>query len=118
MKIEVLQRYRYLDRATVWEITSIAYNRTGKEKIVSLRDNKDSSRECVGYSLADFENLVKEGKFKLVSSNNNLKRSQLLNFINSMYTLGQMDWGRIGGSVTRTEEELETMFNQFVKENV
>ena len=46
-----------------------------------------------------------------------MKRKYLLNFINSMYTLGQMDWGKTGGPVTRTPEELEILFNEFVKEN-
>jgi len=55
------------------------------------------------------------GKKEDKPKQNNLKRSHLINFIKSIYSLGQMDQGKVGGSVKRTDKELEELFNEFIK---
>ena len=57
------------------------------------------------------------GKKEDKPKQNNLKRSHLINFIKSIYSLGQMDQGKVGGSVKRTDKELEELFNEFIKVN-
>jgi hypothetical protein len=49
---------------------------------------------------------------------NNLKRSHLLNFMRSIYSLGQMDQGRVGGPRKRTDVEIENLFNEFLQKDV
>lgn len=61
--------------------------------------------------------IVQPGKTEDKPKQNNLKRSHLINFMKSMYSLGQMDQGKVGGSVKRTDKELEELFNEFIKVN-
>tara|TARA_R110000751_G_scaffold161275_3_gene266960 strand:- start:551 stop:1075 length:525 start_codon:yes stop_codon:yes gene_type:complete len=57
------------------------------------------------------------GKKEDKPKQNNLKRSHLINFIKSIYSLGQMDQSKVGGSVKRTDKDLEELFNEFIKVN-
>jgi hypothetical protein len=114
-KYKELTKWKYTigKMESEWTITAI-------DNSIWLEQVGDPHRTRVDYGIKEFDKLVKEGKFEEIPTkpkSNNMKRSHLLNFMNSMYTLGQMDWGKTGGPVTRTPEEIETLFNEFVKEN-
>lgn len=115
-KYKPLSKWKYTvgKNESEWTITAI-------DTSIWMEQVGDPHRTRVDYGIKEFDSLVQQGKFEPIPTNqknNHMKRSQLLKFINSVYTLGQMDWGKVGERRSRTEEELETMFNQFVKENV
>ena len=101
--------------STSWEV--VGYDGSSNNRYIWLKEvGSESLTENISYTITEFNDLVSSGKFQKVSTNN-LKRSHLINFMKSMYTLGQMDQGAVGGPRKRTDEQFENLFNEFINGN-